>query len=186
MNTLLKFLGCCLLLLSYSCKQPPVPDTTAVYSLQEIGELATVEYTFAKVLAVNDEGEWYKFGDRKILIRCEAIAKAGFNLKDAKIEVINEKSPSLKIGLPPTQLLSFTMNPDKIETRASSVTGFRQEFSQEEKNRFLQQGEQNIRANIAQSNIYKDAWRNAETFIRAFYKDLGYPNIQIYALEIKD
>ncbi len=67
-------------------KRLPTPAET-VATLQEIQELATVEYTISKVVKASDNKTWYKIGDRKILITCEATVKAGIDMKD-----ITEKS----------------------------------------------------------------------------------------------
>jgi hypothetical protein len=59
-------------------KELPKPE---VFQIREIGELSTTEYTFSKVLRVDDKVEWWKFWDRKILISCKAKGKAGIDLK---------------------------------------------------------------------------------------------------------
>lgn len=40
-------------------------------------ELGTVEYTITKVVKADDNADWYKFGDRKILFTVKATMKAG-------------------------------------------------------------------------------------------------------------
>ena len=58
-----------------------VPFQTVVGKLT----LSTTEYTLGKIVHWDDEGEWYKFGDRKIYIRqhelIEALKNENFKVK---------------------------------------------------------------------------------------------------------
>ena len=47
-----------------------------VYEVKNIGELATTEYTIGKIIKLEDQSEeWYKYGERRILISCKATVK---------------------------------------------------------------------------------------------------------------
>ena len=39
-----------------------------VLALQQMNDLATVEYVVTKIIKANDNKTWYKIGDRKILM----------------------------------------------------------------------------------------------------------------------
>lgn len=167
----------------FSCSeeaQLPEPD---VYQIKDIGILATSEYTLGKVIKLSDPPEWYKLGDRKILISTKAKVKTGCDLsqlKEGDIEVIGNK---IKITLPNVSLTSFEMNPDDIRTEMKNISGFRSDFSQEEVNKILKLGEQAIRAEVMKTNILKDAEENTKEFITNFYKDLGFEDVIV---EYKD
>jgi hypothetical protein len=168
----------CLLLTS--CGEGKEVPENEVYEIRSIGTLSTTEYTLGKIIKWNDEGEWYKFGDRKILLSCKATVKAGVNLtliKDADIEVDGKR---ITIQLPPPEIVSFEMNPELIRTEMTDVNGFRSGFSQEDKSKALQKGEESIRKDLRKLTILDEAERNAKTFITDFYKNLGFEQVIVH------
>lgn len=152
---------------------------TDVYEIREVGILATTEYTLGKIVKLSDDQEWYKFGDRKILISTKAKVKAGVNLLDVKDGDIEVVGNNIKITLPPVEITSFEMNPGDIHTEMEDVNGFRMGFSQEEKNYILRLGEASIRKEIYNTSILKEAKKNTSSFVKDFYKQLGYDDVII-------
>ncbi|MFA7274790.1 MAG: DUF4230 domain-containing protein [Crocinitomicaceae bacterium] len=88
-----------------------------IYEIREIGELSTTEFVYSKVLKIDDEGEWYKFGDRKILISCKAKVKAGVDLNRIKKTDIIEDGQTITIVLPKPSITSFNMDPNSIKQK---------------------------------------------------------------------
>lgn len=168
------------LLLLSSCggketKDPPAPN---VYEVKNIGQLSTTEYTIGKIVKVDDPPEeWYKFGDRKILISCKAKVKAGVDLNKIKKGDITVSGKTIEIVLPPAEITTFTMDPKEVHTKMESVSGFRDRFSQIDKNDFMRQGEEAIRKDLKETGILKDAQNNAETFIKDFYHQMGFEKV---------
>lgn len=163
-----------------SCGDEKEVHETEVYQIRSIGTLSTTEYTLGKIIKWNDKGEWYKFGDRKILLSCKATVKAGVNLgaiKDADIDV---KGKTITIQLPPPEIVSFEMNPDLIRTEMTEVNGFRSNFSQDDKAQALQKGEESIRKDLKKLNILDEAERNAKTFLVDFYKNQGFEQVIVH------
>jgi hypothetical protein len=151
-----------------------------IYEVRAIGVLSTSEYTVGKIIKLEDEGEWYKWGQRKILMSCKAKIKAGIDLNKLKEEDFKVDGKRIEILLPPPEIISFEMNPDQIKTEMQDISGFRADFTQVEKNRILQLGEQSIRKDLEQLNILRDAENNAIAFLTDFYKGLGYEEIKIH------
>ncbi len=163
----------------FSCaeeiKEPPKPD---VYEIRDIGMLSTTEYTVGKIVKLDDPPkEWYKYGDRKILMSCKAKIKAGVNLKSLEEGDIEVSGNTVIIQLPPAEITSFTVDPKTVQTEMESITGFRDNFSQGEKNNFLQQAEESIRHDLNETSILQDAEDNAARFLTEFYKQLGYEEV---------
>ena len=154
-----------------------------VFEIKKIGTLSTTEYTLGKIVKLNDEGEWYKFGDRKILISCKAKVKAGVNLANISDEDIKIDGKKIEITIPQAQITSFDMDPNSIKTEMTEVSGFRFQFTQEETNKILIKGEKAIKKDMQQLDILNDAQKNAEVFIRDFYKQLGFEEVIIHAKE---
>ncbi len=152
----------------------PKPD---IYEIREIGELSTTEYVFSKVLRVDDPAEWYKFGDRKILLSCKAKVKAGIDLNAIPNEDITLKGDKITIQLPSPRITSFNMDPNSVRTEVVDVDGFRSQFSQKDINEILQMGEKSIRSSLLATGIYKEAEKNAISFIKEFYQQMGYSEV---------
>lgn len=155
-------------------KEPPKAD---VYEIKNIGLLSTSEYTIGKIIKLTDVGEWYKVGDRKILMSCKAKIKAGVDLKKIADGDITVKGNTITIVLPPAEMTSFAMDPKLTHTEMESVSGLRQRFSQSEKYKYMRQGEAAIRRDMKDTKILKDAEDNAATFLKDFYGQMGYDEV---------
>lgn len=163
-----------------SCDSDVSDPELDVMQVRSLGELSTVEYTIGKLIQLDEtDGEWYKWGDRKLLIKTRAVVKAGVDLKKLKEDDIKVKGKTIEIQLPSPEYTSFSMDPNFTYTEVESVSGFRDNFTQTEKNTFLKQGETAIKEDLASTDILKDAASNAEDVIRDFYKDLGFDKVII-------
>lgn len=161
-----------------SCSEDvPTEKELDVYQIQSVGTLSTTEYTFGKILKLTDDQPWYKFGERKILISVKAKVKAGIDLAKLSQEDFSVKGRTITITLPPADIVSFEMNPNEVRTVAEDVNGFRANFTQEEKLKILQLGEQDLKREIMSSNILSDARKNATVFLTNFYKELGFERV---------
>jgi len=169
------------------CSEPTPVPAAEVYEIRNIGELSTTEYTVGKIVKLDDEAqEWYKIGDRKILIHCKAKIKAGVDLSKLKDDDIKVSGTTIEIKLPTATITSFTMDPNLIRTEMESVTGLRSSFTQKEKNTFLKQGEESIKKDILETGILKDANNNAEAFLIDFYSQMGFEKVIVKRTIQKD
>jgi hypothetical protein len=168
-------------------KTPPSAD---VYEIRDIGILSTTEYTIGKIVQLEDlpEGweKYYKYGDRKILISCKAKVKAGVDLSTLKEGDITVSGNTITIELPPAEITSFTMDPKQVKTEMESITGFRDGFTQSDKNNYMRQGEKSIKDDLKQTNLLKDAEDNARVFLEDFYKQLGFEKVIVMQKEAKE
>lgn len=168
-------------LILVGCSSEVEPKEQNVFEIRDIGELSTSEYTIGKMVKVDDvDSTWYwigKYGDRKILINTKAKVKAGIDLSKIKDDDVEVNGNTIKIKLPPAEITSFSMDPRYTHTEMESVNGFRDKFTQKEKNAFMKQGEDAIREELKNTGILEDAEKNAEDFIKDFYKQLGFKKV---------
>lgn len=150
-----------------------------VLTLRNMNDLATVEYVVTKIIKTNDNKTWYKIGDRKILMSCQASVKAGIDFSALNPENITINGDEISLQLPPAKLISLNIRPEDINVQYEDVDMFRQSFSQAEKNLLLSQGEQQIKASIASLGVLNTAETNASVFLTQFLKKLGYKKINI-------
>lgn len=169
----------------FSCAEKQ-SEKTDVYEIRNIGLLSTTEYTIGKVVKLKDNKEWYKYGDRNILISCKAKVKAGVDLTAIRTGDIQADGDQISITLPAPAVLSVTMDPEQIHVELEDVNGFRSGFSQDEKNRILALGEKSIRANLAKTSILQTAEKNARVFVTDFYRQIGFETILITFKQAND
>lgn len=164
----------------FSCsKEAEYEKSKDVFEIRNIGLLSTSEYTIGKIIELKDDSEWYKFGDRTILISCKAKIKAGVDLQLIQNDDIQVNGDAITIRLPYPTIISFDMDPNLIKTEMEDINGFRQAFTQEEKNQILALGEKSIKEKIKQTDILKHAKTNTEIFIQNFYKELNYKKVHV-------
>lgn len=167
-----------------SCGSDDAPvSESEIYEVRQIGRLSTTEYTVGKIIRLDDKGEWYKWGERKILMSCKARIKAGVDLGSIRDEDITVRGKRIEIQLPPPEIISFEMNPDEVKTEMQDISGLRADFSQSEKNRIMRLGEKSIRKDLQKLHILRDAETNAIAFLTDFYKELGFEEIIIHGTE---
>lgn len=161
-----------------SCSQKK-KAVDAVLQLKELSELATVEYTISKIIKASDDQTWYKLGDRKILMSCQASVKAGIDLSQIKAENIFINGNEIILELPKASILSINIKPENIRTEYQEVGLFRSDFSAAERNQLMVQGETQIRNSIESTGILRTAESNATLFIGQFLRQLGYSKVDI-------
>ena len=144
-----------------------------IQSLTKMAELGTVEYTVKKIIKADDV-VWWKWGKRKIIYTCKAFIKAGIDLKDFSVGDINPE-PEIKTK---AKILSFNMPPEEINLEFSMITGFRDQFSPEEKQQLLVLGEKDIHEDKGiEEGIIADAEANAKLFFTALFSQIGYEKV---------
>lgn len=155
-----------------SKKQPDLSQT--ILSLKETGQLVTAEYTLGKVIRASDDKTWYKIGDRKIIINCEAYLKAGVNLQNIKADNFSAYKDSLAITLPHAQVFSLNIPPGKIQVAFEDIGTFRSGFSAAEREQLVAQAEPQLLRLADSLGVLKTAEANAATFLQHLFVEAGY------------
>ena len=169
--------GCFLL---GSCNKGP--EDISVQGLQELSEIGTVEYEVSKVVKATDDQNYRAvFGARKIIFNTHCTLKAGLDMSKMTEDdiVVNKAEKSISVTLPAPQLLSLNMKPEDIKMVFNESTGLRGEFSAEERNALLVQGENDIRDNAAELGIFEDAKKFAKEYFESMLKQAGYEKVNI-------
>ena len=151
-----------------------------VREMAETSELGTIEATVKKIVKVNDS-DWYKIGDRNILFSCTAYLKSGLDLSKLTEEdiQIDKKNNAVTLNLPAPQLLSLDLPSEETDLVYSHVTLFRSDFTVEERNAILQQGEKDIRSDYPNLGIVEETKESVTDLFTAFLVQMGYETITI-------
>ena len=165
------------------CTERVPEDTTQreIEAISQMRELSLVEYRVRKIVKANDEGEWYKIGDRKILLSCTAYLKAGIDLSGFSAENvdINRLDGSVTVTVPHAKLLSLDMPASEIREEYDHVTMLRHSFSAEERNALLRQGEKQIRSSVPSLGILEKAEENARRFFESVFTKMGFTSVEV-------
>jgi hypothetical protein len=162
-----------------ACERRLPKPVETVAMLQHLQNLATVEYTVSKVVKANDNEAWYKAGDRKILITCEAKIKAGIELAGLKQEDIDISGKGITIHLPLPKILTVNMPPDKVKVAYSDVGIFRDDFTASERDALVAQAEKQMWAAGESLGITTQAKLNTQTFLNNFLIQLGFEKVTL-------
>jgi len=146
-------------------------------TLKDLAELATVEYSVTKIVSYKDVA-WY--GDRKILFETAALVKAGIDLNElADQDIQLEDDKAVTVTLPRPRILLFNMKPEHMREIFNESGILRSDFSNEEKDGLLSQGEKDIRAKVARMDILERAARNARILVESWLKKMGFATVKV-------
>lgn len=176
----LLFLGAVILALlavNVAVPRKKVPPYLSARTLKDLAELATVEYSVTKIVAYKNEA-WY--GNRKILFETAATVKAGIDLNELIDQDIKlDGAAAVTISLPRPRILLFNMKPEHMREIFNESGILRSDFSNQEKDALLSQGEKDIRAKVAGMDILQRAARNARILIESWLKKMGFETVHI-------
>lgn len=173
-----KMLFFCSLCILLSCAKLHLPTPVeTVATLRQMQELATVEYTVSKVVKANDDQSWYKVGNRKILITCEATIKAGIDFEQLTDQNITVNGKKITMVLPTSKILSINIKPENINVAFEAIDIFRTQFTTAERTALLSQAEQQIRNSGNDLGILEQSKTNTQLFLSNFLKQLGFEEV---------
>jgi hypothetical protein len=168
-----------MLLIAGSCRKKPVEERPNILTLKEMSDLATVEYTVTKIIKANDNKTWFKVGDRKILMSCEAYIKAGIDISSITENNFKIEGKSVHLQLPPPKIISLSIPPDKIKVEYQDISMLRDPYGTAERDELALQAETQIRNSVDSLGILQQAKANTSLFVSNFLKRLGYDNVTI-------
>lgn len=150
-----------------------------VLALKRTGTLVTAEFTLGKIVKASDDKTWYKIGDRKILISLEAHLKAGINLLNINEKNFTDDGSVLSLRLPPAEIFSFSIPPEKIKLEHEEIGLLRSDFSAAEREDLLAQAEIQIRSLADSLRILQIAEDNAEIYLEKLLQQSGYDKVEV-------
>ena len=151
-------------------------------TMKNAAELGTVEYTVKKIVKCKDKQK-YTIGDRQILFSSTAYLKAGVKLENFSEENVLINGKDVTVTLPHAELLSFNMPAEETQTVFENYGFFRGRFTAEEQNEILQLGENDIRDDVPNLGILRDAEQNTKDVFVAMLSQMGFQNINVKFVE---
>jgi hypothetical protein len=166
-----------LLAVNVAVPKKKAPPYVSARILKDLAELATVQYSVTKIVSYKDVA-WY--GDRKILFETAATVKAGIDLNELTDQDIRlEGERAVTVSLPRPRILIFNMKPEHMREIFNESGILRSDFSNQEKDALLSQGERDIRAKVASMDILERAARNARTLVESWLAKSGFHTVHV-------
>ena len=168
-----------LLCITAGCQAGSHKKEQDILALKEINELVTVEYVVNKIIKASDDKTWYKIGDRKILMTCEATLKAGIDFSAINSEHIQISNKEVTVILPHATLFSISIKPEDINVAYEEIGAFRNSFSTQERDMLATQAQKQIQNSADSLGVLQTAETNASLFVSNFLRNMGYEKITI-------
>lgn len=168
-----------ILLFVTGCSNRQGAQNEILFSLKEMSDLATVEYTVTKIIKANDNKTWFKIGERKILMSCEAHIKAGVDMSNITRKDFAIDGKDISLRLPPPKVISLSIPAETIKVEFQDISLFRDPFKTAERDQLAAQAETHIRNSIDSLGILQQAKINTSLFVNNLLVRLGYQNITI-------
>lgn len=170
------YLAVCLLA---GCGQNELKKEKQILSLKEMNELVTVEYVVNKIIKANDDQTWYKIGDRKILMTCQATLKAGIDFSKITTDNVQVNDKEVTLILPHATLFSVNIKPEDIKVAYEDVGAFRNVFSAQERDGLAAQAQVQIQKSADSLGVLQTAETNASLFVSNFLRNTGFEKITV-------
>jgi hypothetical protein len=149
-----------------------------IQTLRDLSQLATVEFRLKKIVKFRDQS---LFGGRRLLIEVPALIKGGIDLAKLNSEDIVQDGKKITLYLPEPEVLDLIIDMENVREVVNETGVLRSDFSPEERNEYLRQGEEQLRAYIKEGKIdvLKVSESNARLLLSAWLQRFGFEEIQI-------
>ena len=153
---------------------------TLVDQVRSIGELSSAGYYEELILTDRDDSHLAELkratgihrltGSDDFVIICKGRVRAGFDFTKMERADFSVSGDTLRIALPPVEILDVVINPTDYELFAGHRT-------HEETVGIILQAKQRLRADAIRAGILDQAERSAEASLRRLFGTMGYREI---------
>ena len=153
---------------------------TLVDQVRRIGELSSAGYYEELVLTDHDDSYLAEIkratglhrltGSDDFVIICKGRVRAGFDFTKMEAADFALAGDTLRLTLPPVEILDVVINPTDYELFAGHRT-------HEETIGIILLAKQRLRADAVRAGILDQAELSAETTLRRLFASMGYPNL---------
>ena len=153
---------------------------TLVDQVRRIGELSSAGYYEELVLSDRDDSYLAELkratglhrltGSDDFVIICKGRVRAGFDFSKMQGSDFSVSGDTLRLILPPVEILDVVINPTDYELFAGHRT-------HEETVGIVLQAKQRLRADAVRAGILDQAERSAETTLRRLFASMGYREV---------
>lgn len=154
---------------------PTVLPVAVVQEIRTLSQLVTVEYVIEKVM-VEEDVKWY--GENRVLLVAHGVVKAGVDLQRLEPGDVEINGKSVRINLPPPQVLDSYLDESKTQIIERS-TGLLRMFDKDLETVARQHAIGDIRRAAQEEGILSEAEDRAKSQIEALLVRLGFEQVEV-------
>ncbi len=161
---------------------PREENTSAVIrQVQSLADLVTVKYVIEKVVILDAPptstlGQLVQ-GDNRILLLAHGVVKAGIDLKHLAPEAISVSGKSIRITLPPAQIMDAYLD-DNLTRVIDWKQGFLRSFDKDLEQAARQMAVDDVKRAARTDGILNEATQRAEWQLVMFFKSAGFERVE--------
>lgn len=152
----------------------PIPAVAVVQEIQTLSQLVTVRYVIEKVM-VEEDVRWY--GENRVLLVAHGVVKAGVDFQRLEPEDVEVSGTSVRLSLPPPQLLDVYLDESKTQIIERS-TGLLRTFDKDLETVARQHAVLDMDRAARKEGILTEAEERAQTQIKAALLRLGFEEVE--------
>lgn len=167
---------------------PTVSLEVAKTKIQEIGELATMEYAYTDAGKFENSSTIWKIPlpltEKSFIAKWDGVIKVGIDITRVKIDIIEGEKPEDKkiiVTLPKAKQLSHEIKMDSVET-FDQKNGLFNTVEVKDVTEFWMHSKDAMEKRAKESNLYDKAEENAKRIIRGLILEI--PAAQAYDIEV--
>jgi len=155
---------------------PSDPRGLIVSKVQASAKLATVEYVLNKYIFGLKKKKFLfvKLNDANFIAQSEARVKVGIDLSKLKPQDVEVNGKSIKLKLPPVEILNFSYPPDKFEMDTVLSDG---KIKIEDIEIFSRLAEVEIRRDLHFVDIEETGQEKTRLFLSTLFKNMGFEEV---------
>ncbi|MEL6252849.1 MAG: DUF4230 domain-containing protein [Bacteroidota bacterium] len=155
---------------------PSDPRGLIVSKVQASAKLATVEYVLNKYIFGLKKKKFLfvKLSDANFIAQSEARVKVGIDLSKLKPQDVEVNGKSIKLKLPPVEILNFSYPPDKFEMDTVLSNG---KIKIEDIEIFSRLAEVEIRRDLHFVDIEETGQEKTRLFLSTLFKNMGFEEV---------
>lgn len=155
---------------------PSDPRGLIVSKVQASAKLATVEYVLNKYIFGLKKKKFLfvKLSDANFIAQSEARVKVGIDLSKLKPQDVEVNGKSIKLKLPPVEILNFSYPPDKFEMDTVLSDG---KIKIEDIEIFSRLAEVEIRRDLHFVDIEETGQEKTRLFLSTLFKNMGFEEV---------
>ncbi|MDW3651051.1 MAG: DUF4230 domain-containing protein [Bacteroidia bacterium] len=155
---------------------PSDPRGLIVSKVQASAKLATVEYVLSKYIFGLKEKKiaFIKLSDAHFIAQTEARVKIGIDLNKLKPQDVEVNGESIRVQLPPVEILNFSYPPDKFQVDTVLTEG---KLKIEDIETFSRLAEVEIRRDLHFVDIEENGQEKTRLFLSTLFKNMGFKEV---------
>lgn len=168
-------------LLVAACGSPPSPTVVLLNRLKGAAKLATVKFTFNKIIWGEKEKRIFiKLKNASFLAYSKVEITAGIDLAKLQSRDVEVRGRAVRIKLPPAEIIAYSYPFEKIQVdRNYTANRFLNPIRLEDMEEFLRLADSDVRRNLDGLGLRRRAEENTRLLLGRVLKKFGFETVDL-------